>query len=64
MKDGATIAREKWTKVKEQVIAEYPHVTHEDLECEIGEEITKLEQLREKLGETREKIFYWLHLMG
>ncbi len=64
MKDEAKVAKENWTNIKMKVQSEYPQVSNEELECEEGTELEKLEQIRAKLGETREKIFYWLHVMG
>lgn len=64
MKDEAKIAKENWTNIKKKVQSEYPEVSNEELECEEGSELEKLEQIRIKVGETREKIFNWLHVMG
>lgn len=57
-------AHDKWPEIKEKVKKEYPQIKDEDLECETGSELERLEAIREKLGETREKIFDWLHIMG
>lgn len=64
MKDEAKVAKENWTEIKAKVKNEYPHISDEELHCDTGSELEKLEEIREKLGETREKIFYWLHVMG
>lgn len=64
MKDEAKVAKENWTNIKKKVQSEYPEVSNEELECEEGSELEKLEQIRVKVGETREKIFNWLHVMG
>lgn len=64
MKDEAKVAKENWTNIKNKVQSEYPHISDEEMECEEGTELEKLEQIRVKVGETREKIFNWLHVMG
>jgi hypothetical protein len=55
---------EKWPKYKEQLKAEHPHLSEEDLKYEPGKEEELLMRLQEKLKKTKSEIRNWLSILG
>lgn len=55
---------ENWNTVKEHLKKEYPHLTEEDLACELGKEKELLQRLQKKVKINEHKIRGWLSLMG
>jgi hypothetical protein len=55
---------QKWPKIKDKLLQEYPHLTPEELRYEIGKEGELLKQLQTKLGKNKQEIDNWLALMG
>ncbi len=55
---------EKWPEVKDKLLKQYPTLTQEELELEIGKEAETLERLKAKLGENWKDIRNFLSLMG
>lgn len=55
---------ENWETVKDELKKEYPHLTDDDLACELGKETTLLKGLQKKVNINEHKIRKWLSLMG
>ncbi|HNP21159.1 MAG TPA: hypothetical protein PKM63_01015 [Panacibacter sp.] len=55
---------ESWEAVKAEIKKEHPHLTDDDLACEIGKEAAMLRDLQKKLKMNEHQIRKWLSLMG
>jgi hypothetical protein len=56
--------QQRWPKVKLKLKQQYPHLTEEELICEIGKEGELLKKLQVKLGKNWKEIKNMLSLMG
>ncbi|WP_276131830.1 CsbD family protein [Polluticoccus soli] len=54
----------EWEQAKMKLKSQYPHLTEDDLEYQIGKEEELLQRLEKKTGKTRDEITKWLHIMG
>ena len=55
---------EKWPEIKEKLLKQYPHLTPEELEYEIGKEGELQERLQIKLKKNWNEIRNVLSLLG
>lgn len=56
--------QQKWPELKTKLLQQYPHLTEEELICEIGKEAETLKKLQKKLGKNWVEIKNMLSLMG
>ncbi len=59
-----TEIQQHWPEIKSKLKEHYPHLTEEELRCEIGNEGEHLKKLQEKLGKNWTEIRNLLSLMG
>ncbi len=54
----------RWPELKKKLMQKYPHLTADELACEIGKEGEVLKKLQKKLGENWKDIKEVLSLLG